>query len=45
MKTKNRFGHKATDEWIANQAIWHDRDMIASAITGSIFGLLIGLLF
>jgi len=45
MKTKNRFGHKASDEWIANQAIWHDRDMIFSAIAGGVLGLLIGLIF
>jgi len=37
-------GHKTTDEWLANQAIWNDKDIICAVIFGTVIGLVIGLI-
>lgn len=37
--------NKTTQEWLDSQPIWHNSDMIVGVITGSVLGLLIGLLF
>lgn len=34
-----------TKEYMKAQPLWHDRDMIVGIITGSLIGLLIGLIF
>ena len=34
-----------TKEYIRNQPVWHDRDMVKAGVIGAIVGLVIGLLF
>jgi uncharacterized protein (DUF2062 family) len=38
-------GHKTTDEWLAKQAIWHDRDMFKAVALGVAIGLFVGFLW
>lgn len=38
-------GHKTTDAWLANQAIWNDKDMWLAFIGGVLFGLFLGAIF
>jgi len=37
-------GHKTTDAWLANQAIWHDSDMAKACCVGFILGFILGAL-
>jgi len=37
-------GHKTTDEWLAKQAIWNDKDMAYAVLFGIVIGLVIGLI-
>jgi|APIni6443716594_1056825.scaffolds.fasta_scaffold4171054_2 hypothetical protein len=36
---------KHTQEWLSNQAIWHDTDLYKAMLVGMILGFLIGLIF
>jgi hypothetical protein len=36
--------HKTTQEWIQNQAIWNDKDMIVCGAVCFAIGILIGLI-
>ena len=38
-------GHKTTDEWLAKQPIWHDRDVIKFVAVAAIVGGLLGFVF
>jgi len=35
-------GHKATDVWMAKQAIWNHKDMWLAFGAGALFGLFLG---
>jgi len=34
-------GHKASDEYFKNLAIWHDIDMVKSCMLGFVIGIII----
>jgi len=38
-------GHKATDEWLAKQPVWHDRDVIKFVAVAVAIGFSVGFLF
>lgn len=35
-------GHKTTDEWLANQSLWNDKDMWMAFAGGILFGVILG---
>jgi hypothetical protein len=36
--------HRASYEWMKNQPIWHDRDMVIALFFGAFLGFLVGVL-
>jgi hypothetical protein len=38
-------GHAPTDKWLENQPLWHDSDMLKAILFGTVFGLIVGVLF
>lgn len=37
--------HKTTREWLKNQPIWHDRDMVKAVLFGIAIGILVGFIW
>ena len=43
--TRKWTGHRATDEWLDKQPIWHDRDVVKFVAVTLVIGFGIGFLF